>query len=56
MKMNVSVVRKTFKPYVGHELPELICEKGSITDLEDFVEYLKFEVSRSFVKLQSSSD
>lgn len=47
MKMkNVNVVQKTFKPYIG-QLPELVCEKGSITDLEEFVEYLKFEVSRS---------
>lgn len=45
MKMQVSVVSRTFKPFVGHELPELVCEKGSITELEDYIEYLKFEVS-----------
>ncbi|KAI3484189.1 hypothetical protein L1887_52813 [Cichorium endivia] len=37
------MVARTLKPYIGRELPELICEKGTITDLEDYIEYLKFE-------------
>ena len=44
MKMDIKIVKKTFKPYVDNQLPELVCEKGSITELEDYVEYLKFEV------------
>jgi len=43
LKVDIEIVKKTFKPYVGCKLPELICEKGSITELEDFIEYLKFE-------------
>ena len=50
--MDISIVKNSFKPYTGCQLPELICEKGSITDLEDFIEYLKFEV----IKLMQSID
>lgn len=42
--MEIQIVKRTLKPYTGSEMPELICEKGSITDFEEFIEYLKFEV------------
>lgn len=49
--MNIKIVKKTFKPYIGSELPELICENFSIKELEDYIEHLKFEVSLMIQKL-----
>lgn len=48
--MKVEFVKRTFKPYTGYDLPELNCEKGRITDLDDYFEYLKFEVFKKKIQ------